>query len=69
MSKYLELTFNLDDNRIMVVSIPYPKEDLTLATVQEKAVAIMPILESGSGASATSLKQAKIVETSSTILE
>lgn len=69
MSKYLELTFNMEDNRTMVLSVPYPKEDLTLATVQEKAAAIMPILESSSGASATSLKQAKIVETSSTVLE
>ncbi len=69
MSKYLELTFNLEDNRTMVLSIPSPKEDLTLSTVQEKAASIMPILESSSGASATSLRQAKIVESTSTVLE
>lgn len=49
--------------------IPSPKEDLTLATVKEKAALIIPVLESSSGAPVTSLKSAKIVETSATVLE
>ncbi len=69
MSKYLELTFTLDDNRTMVVSIPSPKDDLTLETVKAKAEKIMPILESNSGASATALKQARITESTSVVLE
>ncbi len=69
MSKTLELTFNLDDSRTMVISISSPKEDLTLDGVKEKAAKIMPILESANGASAVSLKQAKIVESTSTVLE
>ncbi len=69
MSKSLEITFNLDDGRTMIISIPSPKEDLTLDTVKEKAAKIIPILESNSGASAISLKQAKVVESTSTVLE
>ena len=69
MAKNLELTFNMDDGHTMLISIPYPQDDLTLDTVKEKAAKIMPILESASGASAVSLKQAKIVESTSTVLE
>ncbi len=69
MSKTLELTFNLEDGRTMLISIPCPKEDLTLDTVKAKAAQIMPVLESNNGASAVSLKQAKIVESTSTVLE
>ncbi len=69
MSKTLELTFNMDDGHTMLVSVPSPKDDLTLDAVKEKAAKIMPILESASGASAVSLKQAKIVESTSTVLE
>lgn len=69
MAKSLEMSFALDDGRTMQISIPYPKEDLTLDTVKEKAAIIMPILEASSGASPVSLKQAKITETTSTVLE
>ncbi len=69
MAKILELTFNLDDGHTMLISIPSPQDGLTLDTVKEKAAKIMPILESASGASAISLKQAKIVESTSTVLE
>ncbi len=69
MSKTLELTFNLDDGRTMLISVPSPKDDLTLDAVKEKAAQIMPILESANGASAVSLKQAKVVESTSTVLE
>lgn len=36
---------------------------------KEKAALIIPVLESSSGAPVTSLKSAKIVETSATVLE
>lgn len=65
-TKMLELTFNVEGGRSMILSIPSPKEDLTLATVKEKAALIIPVLE---GAPVTSLKSAKIVETSATVLE
>ena len=68
-TKMLELTFNVEGGRSMILSIPSPKEDLTLATVKEKAALIIPVLESSSGAPVTSLKSAKIVETSATVLE
>lgn len=68
-TKMLELTFNVEGGRSMILSIPSPKEDLTLATVKEKAALIIPVLESSSGAPITSLKSAKIVETSATVLE
>ena len=65
-TKMLELTFNVEGGRSMILSIPSPKEDLT---VKEKAALIIPVLESSSGAPITSLKSAKIVETSATVLE
>lgn len=68
-TKMLELTFNVEGGHSMILSIPSPKEDLTLATVKEKAALIIPVLESSSGAPVTSLKSAKIVETSATVLE
>lgn len=36
-TKMLELTFNVEGGRSMILSIPSPKEDLTLDTVKEKA--------------------------------
>lgn len=44
----------------MTLSIPCPKEDLTLETVKEKAALILPVLESSSGHAVTAFKQAKI---------
>lgn len=35
-TKMLELTFNVEGGRSMILSIPSPKEDLTLVTVKEK---------------------------------
>lgn len=69
MSKTLEMTFNLEDGRTMLISIPSPKDDLTLEAVKAKAALIMPILEANNGAAAVSLKQAKVVESTSTVLE
>lgn len=65
-TKMLELTFNVEGGRSMILSSPSPKEDLTLDTVKEKAALIIP---ASSGAPITSLKSAKIVETSTTVLE
>lgn len=53
----------------MTLSIPCPKDDLTLETVKEKAALILPVLESSSGHAVTAFKQAKIVETNATVLE
>ena len=61
-NKVLELTFTVEGSRSMTLSIPCPKDDLTLETVKEKAALILPVLESSSG-------HAKIVETSATVLE
>ena len=69
MSKILELYFNVDGGKVMTLSVANPKEDLTLATVKEKAEKLIPVLISGSGAEVLSFKQAKLVETSSTVLE
>ena len=44
-TKMLELTFNVEGGRSMILSIPSPKEDLTLATVKEKAALIIPVLD------------------------
>lgn len=40
-TKMLELTFNVEGGRSMILSIPSPKEDLTLDTVKEKAALII----------------------------
>lgn len=68
-NKVLELTFTVEGSRSMTLSIPCPKDDLTLETVKEKAALIFPVLESSSGHTVTAFKQAKIVETSATVLE
>lgn len=68
-NKVLELTFTVEGSRSMTLSIPCPKDDLTLETVKEKAALILPVLESSSGHVVTAFKQAKIVETSATVLE
>ena len=66
--KKLELTFNMEGNGTMTVSIPNPPEDLSLDTVKEKAAKMIPVLVSNSGAAALSLKKAKVVETKATDL-
>lgn len=48
-NKVLELTFTVEGSRSMTLSIPCPKDDLTLETVKEKAALILPVLESSSG--------------------
>ncbi len=68
-NKVLELTFTVEGSRSMTLSIPCPKDDLTLETVKEKAALILPVLESSSCHVVTAFKQAKIVETSATVLE
>ena len=68
-NKVLELTFTVEGSRSMTLSIPCPKDDLTLETVKEKAALILSVLESSSGHAVTAFKQAKIVETSATVLE
>ena len=60
-NKVLELTFTVEGSRSMTLSIPCPKDDLTLETVKEKAALILPVLESSSGHAVTAFKQAKIV--------
>ena len=57
-NKVLELTFTVEGSR-----------SLTLETVKEKATLILPVLESSSGYPVTAFKQARIIETSATVLE
>ena len=59
----LELTFLMEGNSTMTLTVPNPPEDLSLATVQEKAAKLIPVLVSNSGAAAVSLKKARLVET------
>ena len=68
-NKVLELTFTVEGSRSLTLSIPSPKEDLTLETVKEKAALILPVLESSSGYPVTAFKQARIIETNATVLE
>ena len=42
-NKVLELTFTVEGSRSMTLSIPCPKDDLTLETVKEKASMITPV--------------------------
>lgn len=55
-NKVLELTFTVEGSRSMTLSIPCPKEDLTLETVKEKAALILPVLESSSGHAVTAFQ-------------
>lgn len=55
-TKMLELTFNVEGGRSMILSISSPKEDLTLATVKEKTALIIPVLESSSAPALPSLR-------------
>lgn len=65
----LELTFLMEGNGTMTLTIPNPAEDLSLETVKEKAAKIIPVLVSASGAAAVSLKKARLVETKATDLQ
>lgn len=64
MAKVLKLTFTLDNNDTMDVSISAPKEGLDAAAVGTAAADLSPVLVSSAGASATGLKSAKYVTTS-----
>ena len=59
----LELTFLTETNGTLTLSVPNPPEDLSLATVKEKAAKLIPVLVSGNGAAVVSLKKARLVET------
>ena len=68
-NKVLELTFTVEGSRSMTLSIPCPTDDMTQLTLEDNAALIHPVLDSASGHAVTAFKQAKIVETSATVLE
>lgn len=62
--KKLELTFTTASGKSTIsLSIADPREDLTLAEVQQKAPAIAAVLVSRSGLSADKLSKAVIIST------
>ncbi len=68
MAKKLLLTFTVEGNGTMEVSIENPKEDMTYETALAAAADIIPVLITNKGAEALSLKQAEIVESTTTKL-
>ena len=69
MAKKLKLTFKTEGNGTMEISIADPKDNLTLADAQTAAGNMIPILETNSGAMATELKEAVIINTDETPLQ
>lgn len=68
MAKKLLLTFTVEGNGTMEVSIENPKEGMTYETALAAAADIIPVLITNKGAAALSLKQAEIVESTTTKL-
>ncbi len=63
MAKKLKMTFVMDGDITMDVTVSNPKEDLALAAVQAAAADLVPVLEGRGGAGATALKEAKYITT------
>lgn len=68
MSKKLKLTFALEGEGTMDVTISSPKEGLEVDAVQTAAAAIVPVLESTSGAAAESLAGAVYITTTEDVI-
>lgn len=66
MAKVLKLTFNLEGNSTMTVSISSPKDGLDAAAVETAAAGLMPVLEGTGGAAAAALKGASYIVTTET---
>jgi hypothetical protein len=67
--KKLELTFSTAGTSTISLTIADPKDNLTLAEVQQKAPAIAAVLVSRSGIAANKLLKAVIVSTTEEELE
>lgn len=63
MAKKLKLTFAMDGDVTMDVTVANPKDGLALAAVQNAAADLMPVLEGKGGIGAKSLKEAKYITT------
>lgn len=67
--KKLELTFTTTSSKSNIsITIADPKENLTLAEVQEKAPAIAAVLVNRSGLAADKLYKAVIISTTEEVL-
>lgn len=55
MTKKLKLTFSLEGNGTLSVTLSSPKEGLDAEALETAAASIVPVLESTSGAAATAL--------------
>lgn len=67
--KKLELTFTTTSSKSNIsITIADPKENLTLAEVQEKAPAIAAVLVNRSGLTADKLYKAVIINTTEEVL-
>ncbi len=69
MSKKLQLTFMAEDGKTSSLSLDYPVEGLTLATVQQAAGDMIPVFVNAAGSAIQSLKEAKYVETTETPID
>lgn len=63
MTKELQLVFTAEGNGELTISLPNPKDGLTLAEAQTAAVKLIPVLQTAKGSSVTALKKAQIVTT------
>lgn len=68
MAKVLKLTFNAEGNDTIAVRISTPKEGLDAAAVQGAAADLAAVLEGAGGAAATTLKEAKYIVTTETVI-
>lgn len=63
MAKKLTMTFGLEGNDTMDVSIAKPKEGMDLAAVKTAAADLIPVLEGTGGAAVLALNSAKYITT------
>ena len=69
MSKKLQMTFTAQDGKTSSLSLDYPVEGLNLAAVQKAATDIVPIFVNANDSPLQSLKEAKYIETTETLIE
>ncbi len=68
MDKVLKLTFNAEGNDTITVRISSPKDGLDAAALQSAATDLAAVLEGDGGAAATTLKEAKYIVTTETVI-
>ena len=62
-TKKLKMVFSTDANTHLNLTIPNPKEGLTLNGVREAATSMIPVLMTSKGAKAAALDRAVLVTT------